>query len=136
LQELGASEIVTEVDELQGDFELILESVGGDSLAAAVKHIAQGGTIVVFGNSSTQPTPISFYDLAAHAGARIQSFVSYLSGPPESFAKDLALLARLVGDGKLHPSIGVEGDWRELGEHLKSLADRQVKGKMIFTLDK
>ncbi len=135
LQELGASELVTLVDELQGDFELILESVGGDSLAAAVKHIAQGGTIVVFGNSSTQPTPVSFYDLAGHAGARIQSFVSYLSGPPESFAKDLALLARLVSEGKLHPSIGFEGNWRELGDHLKALAGRQVKGKMIFKVD-
>lgn len=135
LDELGASELVTSVDELQGNFELILESVGGESLAAAVKHIAPGGTIVVFGNSSTQPTPVSFYDLAGHAGARIQSFVSYLSGPPESFGKDLAVLARLVSEGKLHPSIGSEASWRGLGDHLKELADRRIKGKMVFTVD-
>jgi len=135
LKALGVTELVTEVEDLRGHFELILESVGGASLAAAVKHIAPGGTIVMFGNSSAQQTSLSFYEMAAHAGARIQSFVSYLSGPPDSFGKDLALLARLVSEGKLHPYVDVEASWRELGRHLKDLANRRVKGKMVFIVD-
>ena len=32
LRELGAREVVTDLDELQGRYDLILESAGGDSL--------------------------------------------------------------------------------------------------------
>ena len=135
MKERGAAELVTGVDELKGNFDLILESVGGATLAAAIEHIAPGGTIVVFGNSSGQPTSISFYELAGHAGARIQSFVSYLSGPPESFGQDLAVLVRFVSEGKLHPSIGSETSWHELGQRMSELANRHVNGKMIFDVD-
>lgn len=135
LKELGATEIVTSLDDLQGDFDLILESVGGATLAAAIQHIALGGTIVVFGNSSGQSTPLSFRELAGHAGARIQSFISYLSGPPESFGADLAVMVRFISEGRLHPTIGSEASWHELWQHLGDLANRRVKGKMIFDVD-
>ncbi len=135
LQERGASELVTHLDDLNGQFHLILKSVGGSSLAAAVQHVAPGGTIVVFGNSSGEATPLSFFELAGHAGAKIQSFISYLSGPPESFATDLALLVGLIAADKLHPATGSETSWRELGQHLQELRNRRVVGKMIFHVD-
>lgn len=135
LQERGATELVTRLDDLNGNFDLILESVGGASLAAAIQHIAPEGTIVVYGNSSREPTPLSFFELAGHAGARIQSYVSYLSGPPESYGKDLALLVGLITADKLHPYIGSEASWRELGQRLNELSNRRVIGKMIFHVD-
>ena len=70
----GAEEIVEGIDKAQGNFALVLESAGGASLAAAIAHIEAKGTIVVFGNSSGDPTPFSFRDLAEHPNARIQGF--------------------------------------------------------------
>src|SRR2546425_510579 len=92
LQELGAAKVVTRLEDLGGLFDLILESVGGNMLATAIQHVAPNGTVVVFGNSSGESTSISFGDFAGHAGARLQSFFSFLSGTPESFGADLALL--------------------------------------------
>jgi NADPH:quinone reductase len=53
-------------DEVEGLYDVILESVGGASLAAAVQHIASHGIIVAFGNSSNEPTSISLYDFFGH----------------------------------------------------------------------
>jgi NADPH2:quinone reductase len=135
LTELGAAEVVSNLEELHGQFELILESVGGNMLAIALHAVAPNGTIVIFGNSSQASTPISFVDFAGHAGARIQSFFSFLSGTPESFGKDLALLVSLIASGQLHPQIGSETSWRNLDQTMPALRDRHIPGKAIFHID-
>ena len=60
LQELGASEVIQGIDKAQGRFGLILESAGGASLAQAIKLVEAKGVVVVYGNSSGEPTTISF----------------------------------------------------------------------------
>ena len=52
-----ASAVIMQIDQAQGLFDVILESVGGASLAAALQRIAPHGTQVVFGNSSGEDTP-------------------------------------------------------------------------------
>jgi NADPH2:quinone reductase len=130
----GAEEIVEGIDKVQGLFALILESAGGPSLAAAISHVEAKGTIVVFGNSSGEPTPFSFRDLAEHPNARIQGFSYFTSEAEERFAPDLALLVALVADGSLKPHI-VEHGWRELAEIGPQLRDRHIRGKAVFRID-
>jgi NADPH:quinone reductase len=130
----GTDAIVEGIDKVQGNFALILESAGGSSLAAAIAHIEAKGTIVVFGNSSGEPTPFSFRDLAEHPNARIQGFSYFTSEAEERFAPDLALLASLVADGSLKPHI-VEHSWRELAQIGPQLRDRQIRGKAVFHID-
>ncbi len=135
LQELGAAEVVTRLEDLSGLFDLILESVGGNMLATAIHHVAPTGTVVVFGNSSGESTSISFGDFAGRAGVRLQSYVSYLSGTPESYGEDLALLVSLIADGKLHPQIGSDRSWRELLQVIHDLRERHIPGKAVFHVD-
>jgi len=130
----GVDEIVEGVDKVQGNFALILESAGGPSLIAAIAHIEAKGTIVVFGNSSGEPTPFSFRDLAEHPNARIQGFSYFTSEAEERFAPDLALLVSLVADGSLKPHL-VEHSWRVLAQIGPQLRDRQIRGKAVFDID-
>jgi NADPH2:quinone reductase len=130
----GTDEIVDSVDKLEGLFALILEAAGGASLAAAIAHIEAKGTIVIFGNSSGQPTPLSFRDFAEHPNARVQSFSYFTSEPEERFAPDLALLASLVADGSLKPHL-VERSWRDLAVIGPQLRDRRIPGKAVFRVD-
>ena len=130
----GAEEIVEGIDKVQGRFALILESAGGSSLAAAIARIEAKGTIVIFGNSSGDPTPFSFRDLAEHPNARIQGFSYFTSEAEDRFAPDLALLAWLVADGSLKPHL-VEHSWRELAQIGPQLRDRQIRGKAVFHID-
>jgi NADPH:quinone reductase len=130
----GAVEIVDGIDRAEGRFSLILESAGGPSLAAAILHIEARGTIVIFGNSSGEPTPLSFRDFADHPNARIQSFSYFTSEPEDRFAPDLALLAALVGDVSLKPVLA-EHSWRDLAKVGPELRDRHIAGKAVFRID-
>jgi NADPH:quinone reductase-like Zn-dependent oxidoreductase len=130
----GADEIIEGIDKVQGLFGLILESAGGASLTAAIGHIEAKGTIVIFGNSSGEPTTISFRDFAERPNARIQSFSYFTSEPEERFAPDLALLASLVADGSLRPVLA-ERSWRDLAQIGPELRDRRIAGKAVFHID-
>ena len=130
----GAAEIVEGTDQAQGPFALILESAGGASLAAAIARIEARGTIVIFGNSSGEPTAISFRDFAEHANARIQSFSYFTSEAEDRFAPDLALLASLIGDGSLKPVLA-EHSWRDIAKVGPELRDRHIAGKAVFRID-
>lgn len=131
---LGVEEIVEGIDKAQGLFALILEAAGGASLAAAIAHVEPRGTIVIFGNSSGEPAPLSFRDFAEHPNARIQSFSYFISEPEERFAPDLALLVSLVADGSMKPHL-VERSWRNLAEIGPQLRDRRIHGKAVFHID-
>ncbi len=131
---LGAAEIIEGIDRAQGRFALILEAAGGASLAAAIVHVEAKGTIVVFGNSSGEPTPLSFRDFAERPNARLQSFSYFTSEAEERFAPDLALLVSLVADGSLKPHL-VERSWRDLVEIGPQLRDRRIAGKAVFHID-
>jgi NADPH:quinone reductase len=129
---LGATEVIEGIDNAQGRFALILESGGGASLAKAIKLVEPRGSVVVYGNSSAEPTTISFADFRGAANARLQSFSYFTSEAEERFAPDLALLVSLIADGSLKPQIGVERDWREILEVAPQLRDRRVAGKAVL----
>jgi len=130
----GIEEIIEGIDKTPGLFAVILEAAGGASLAAAIAHIEAKGTIVVFGNSSGEPTPLSFRDFAEHPNARIQSFSYFTSEAEERFAPDLALLVSLVAEGSLKPHL-VERSWRDLATIGPQLRDRRIPGKAVFRVD-
>ena len=94
--------------------------------------MAPGGTIVVYGNSSREDTPISFPNFAGHAGARLLAFFIYDSGTPASMGADLATLVSLVAAKKLTPEIGLEDSWHNLYPATAALRDRKVNGKAVF----
>src|SRR5947207_1161763 len=134
LRELGATDVVVGIEQAQGRFELILESAGGASLTAAIERIAARGTIVVYGNSSGEPTAINFRDFAEHQNAGIQAFHYFTSEPEERFGPDLAVLAGLIADGSLKPRIA-EYSWRDLSRIGPLLRDRQIPGKAVFHIE-
>ena len=132
LTALGASEVVEGIDNAIGRFALILESGGGASLAKAIQLVEARGTIVVFGNSSTESTTISFADFRGAPNSRIQSFSYFTSEPEERFGPDLALLVSLVADGSLKPQIGAERSWRDILQVAEQLRARRMAGKAVL----
>jgi NADPH:quinone reductase-like Zn-dependent oxidoreductase len=135
LRELGAHEVIQGIDHAQSRFGLILESAGGASLAHAIKLIEPRGTVVVYGNSSGEPTPVSFADFRPAPNSRVQSFSYFYSEAEDRFAPDLALLVSLIADGSLKPQIGIERSWSGFTEVAAQLRDRRVAGKAVFLID-
>jgi NADPH:quinone reductase-like Zn-dependent oxidoreductase len=132
LAELGAADVVVGIENAQGRFALVLESAGGASLAKAIELVEARGTIVVYGNSSTEPTTISFANFRGAPNSRIQSFSYFTSEAEERFAPDLSLLVSLIADGSLKPQIGVERNWRDILQVAEVLRGRKVAGKAVL----
>jgi NADPH:quinone reductase len=130
--ELGAAEVVVGIEQAQGRFGLILEAAGGASLTTAVRLVDAKGAVVVFGNSSGEPSTIAFADFRGGQNARLQSFFYFTNGPEEQFGADLALLVSLVADKSLTSQTGPERSWRELARVAEDLRDRRLGGKAVF----
>jgi NADPH:quinone reductase len=135
MKEFGAFDVIEGIDKAQGRFGLILESAGGASLAHAVKLVEAKGIVVVYGNSSGEPTTLSFADFRGAPNSRVQSFSYFYSESEDRFAPDLALLASLVADGSLKPQIGAERSWRDFTAVAGQLRDRRVAGKAVLLID-
>ena len=130
---LGAAHVVASVDTADGPFDLIAESVGGESLAGAVRAIAPDGTIVMLGASSGEPTPLSIYDfIGGHENARIQTYFSYSTHG--DIAADLRYLVDLVVAGTLVPTLGRVDDWTNIEQALAAVADRATTGKVVLRI--
>ena len=135
LREMGAAEVVEGIGGARGQFALILESGGGASLAKAIQLVEPKGTVVVYGNSSAEPTTVGFADFRGAANARVQTFSYFTSEAEDRFAPDLALLVSLVADGSLIPRIGAERTWRDLLAVAERLRERLVAGKAVLLVD-
>jgi NADPH:quinone reductase len=133
--ELGAAEVVQGIENAQGRFGLVLESAGGESLARAIQLVDAKGAVVVYGNSSGEPTTISFADFRGAQNSRVQSFHYFTSEAEDRFAPDLAVLVALIADGSLTPRIGVERSWRDIAQVAVQLRERAVPGKAVLLVD-
>ncbi|WP_217577926.1 zinc-binding dehydrogenase [Mesorhizobium sp. GbtcB19] len=133
LRALGAKQVVESIEVAEGPFSLITESVGGKSLADAIERVAPGGTIVMFGSSSGEPTPVSFRQFVpGHEGARLQTFAYYTSGPV--IGADIAALLDLVAAGRLETRVAMTMRWTDIGRALEALRQRSFSGKAVLTM--
>ena len=137
LGDLGAEEVTVGVEREGEPFDVVLESVGGPTLAAVLERLAPGGTAVSFGSTSGEETTFSASTLYGGApGARLYAFFVFdevaRSG---SGARDLATLATLVARGELDPQIDLEASWRDAADAVEALLDRRVAGKAVLRVE-
>ena len=132
LRELGADDVVSETAQLSGRFDLVLESVGGDTLARLMALLDRQGTLVMFGNSSNEVTSFDARDVYNDASVHIRGFELFHGGDP--FARDLGYLATLVADHKLDPQLAGELPWEAMSAAIERLRNRNVAGKVALTL--
>lgn len=133
LKALGASGVLADVAEATTGFDLVLESVGGGVLSAAIAATVPGGTVVVLGASSGEKAEINVYDFIGHEGARLQNYMSYAS--IDSDGADLTFLTDLVGAGTLNAEPGYITDWAELAATITQMRKRALPGgKAVLTI--
>jgi NADPH:quinone reductase-like Zn-dependent oxidoreductase len=137
LVELGAQEILHELQDTGSGFDAVVEGVGGASLAAALQRVSPGGTVVSF--ASSDPAPVSFGSRSFFArapGARLYGlFLFDQLARERSAAVDLSRLAELVASGRLDCSIGHESSWRQAPEAIAALMERRLAGKAVLHVD-
>jgi NADPH:quinone reductase-like Zn-dependent oxidoreductase len=132
LLELGAHAIVTDVRQARGPFEVVLDSVGGDSTQAAWRTLTPEGTFVWFGQASRTPSTLDFFDWTGGMNATLRKF-HYLE-PIDRIREDLSTLVDLTAAGRLTPEIGFIGDWTLTENAIEQLLARRLRGHAVLAL--
>ena len=133
LKELGADELITELTPEGDHFDLILESVGGASLGAALARVGWQGTVVAFGASSPEPTTFDVSTFYNRGGPKLYGLrVFHELAFHQSGVRDLTFLVGELAAGRLDPQIGLTGSLWDPDEALAALLGREVAGKAVL----
>jgi NADPH:quinone reductase-like Zn-dependent oxidoreductase len=130
LRALGAAHLAHDLEQARGPFDVVLESVGGPSLATALGKVGKGGRVIWFGQAGRRPATLDFFAYFEQTGATIRHF--HYEDDERPASEDLATLVRLVAQGRLHPEIGLTADWREAPKALADLRERRVRGNAVL----
>ncbi|HEY2049668.1 MAG TPA: zinc-binding dehydrogenase [Caulobacteraceae bacterium] len=136
VRQLGAEEVALGDTlagaEARGPFDLILDSVGGESLAAALGMLAPGGTCVLLGASAGERTTFDAPKFRI-GGTSLYGLVMGYEFRREPPAAGLADLLALVEAGKLRVMIGRRAPVSEVAQVADDLAMRRFVGKAVLT---
>jgi NADPH:quinone reductase len=134
LRGLGATDVV---ETFAGDFDLIIDGVGGATFGLAIEHVAAHGIVV---NIATQRDDeiVTFqaaqFDRAK--GARIYTLNLFDELACHAYgAGDLARLCALMAEGRLDGHIELETSWRDPAPALDALLERRIGGKAVLHVD-
>lgn len=134
LRGLGAADVV---ETFAGDFDLILDAVGGLTFGLAIEHVAARGIVVNIATQRDQEL-VTFhatrFDRAKGARIYTLNLFDELAGHAGA-GYDLARLCALMADERLDGQIELESSWRELSRALDALLDRRIGGKAVLHVD-
>src|SRR5690242_1760979 len=116
-----------------GPFWLIVDSLGGPALAAALGMLQPNGTCVTLGISDAATTTFESRNFFGTGGARLYGLTLFHElMSVERGGVGLRLLAELIAAGRLKPQIAVEANWSEVGTVARRLIDREFTGKAVL----
>lgn len=116
-----------------GPFHLILDSVGGSALGAALTMLHPGGTCVTFGVSEGSSVTFDSAAFFRPSGGTLYGMVLFDEmAKSESAATGLALLADLTNKRMLQPRVEIEAQWTEIAGIARQLLDRSFSGKAVL----
>jgi NADPH:quinone reductase len=133
MQQLGADRVVDAID---GQFDLLVDAVGGSTFAAAIEHVAARGVVVNVATGDSDET-ISFRAgrLDSSPGAAIYTLNLLDQLCRRDTAGDLSRLLLLMQQRKLVAPLELEASWRDVGRAIEALLTREISGKAVLRVD-
>jgi NADPH:quinone reductase len=131
---LGAAAVAEHLD---GDFDVIIDAVGGTTFGLAIEHLAARGVVV---NIAT-PDDQELVSFRAGRFDRAYGATIYTLNLPDELAAhaggaaDLTRLCALAADGRLDGQVELQCSWRQVGTAIDALLNRRVGGKIVLHMD-
>jgi NADPH:quinone reductase len=134
VRDTGAEALVHPGDgsPVDGEFDVVLDGIGGPMLGPLLDATARNGRMVVYGNSADAESTFrveAFYP----KGITIFGFRVFTSVPPAQAVKDMATLADQAAAGTLSVKVQATAPLAEALPLIADLYDRKVTGKVVLT---
>jgi NADPH:quinone reductase-like Zn-dependent oxidoreductase len=113
-------------------YDLVVDSVGGQSLASALAVLAKDGICVSLGVSAADETTFDVRTFFITGRTTLYGFILFAELEIEPAAIGLARLAELVAAGQLKPTISVEAPWTQIADVAQQLLNRSFPGKAVL----
>jgi NADPH:quinone reductase len=117
---------------VDGEFDVVLDGIGGPMLGPLLAATAANGRVVVYGNSADAESTFrveTFYG----KGVTIYGFRVFTSVPPAQVVKDMATLADQVASGALSVKVQATAPLADALPLIADLYARKVTGKVVLT---
>jgi NADPH:quinone reductase-like Zn-dependent oxidoreductase len=116
-----------------GPYHLILDSVGGSALSAALTMLQPNGTCVTFGVSEAPTTVFESGAFFRQGGVRLYGLILFHElRTVEQAGAGLAVLAAEIARGRLRPHIEIEAPWTDIAAIARRLIAREFVGKAVL----
>lgn len=137
LENCGAENVIvgaTREARDDGPYDVILDSLGGESLGDALAAVAPEGVVVSFGN--TIATEVTFDSRAFYltGGASLYGFIIFHEARRDPIARDLERLAELVREQQLVTRVDATFPFERIDDAVEVLRERRITGKVVVTL--
>jgi NADPH:quinone reductase-like Zn-dependent oxidoreductase len=134
IRELGAEALLHPGDgsPVDGEFDVVVDGIGGPMVGPLLDATAAGGRVVVYGNSADAESTFRverFYS----KGVTIYGFRVFTSVPPDQGVKDMANLADQAASGALSVKVQATAPLADALSLVRDLYDRKVTGKVVLT---
>jgi NADPH:quinone reductase len=117
---------------VDGEYDVVLDGIGGPMLGPLLDATARNGRVVVYGNSADAESSFrveSFYG----KGVTIHGFRVFTSVPPAQAVKDMATLADQAAAGALSVKVQAAAPLADALPLIADLYARKVTGKVVLT---
>lgn len=133
-RELGAEALIHPCDgsPVEGEFDVVLDSIGGPMFGPLLRATALRGRVVAFGNSADAESTFRVEDFYPKL-ITIYGFRVFQAVPPEQGVRDLAALADQVAAGHLKITVQATAPLTEALPLIRDLYDRKITGKAVIT---
>jgi NADPH:quinone reductase-like Zn-dependent oxidoreductase len=139
LKALGAHEVVLGADlasaKAHAPYHLIVDSVGGKSLGAALGLLGKTGTCVTLGASESAEAMFDLRTFFIPGRTTLYGLYLFQEIEVEHGTVGLRRLAAMVANGSLKPTISREASWGEIAKVAAALIDRSYPGKAVLHVD-
>jgi NADPH:quinone reductase-like Zn-dependent oxidoreductase len=133
MKRLGANSVADAID---GEFDLVVDAVGGSTFGAAIEHVAARGLVVNLATGGPDEV-VSFratrFDRAPSARIYTLNLLDELRA--SDTPGDLARLALLMQEQKLLAPVELEASWTHVGRAIDALLTREISGKAVLRVD-
>jgi NADPH:quinone reductase-like Zn-dependent oxidoreductase len=129
LVELGADEVVVDLDRVSSGLYAALDTVGGPALITAWNRLQPGGLLISIGRAAREDAVFEAYDTPMRDNLRLLCYNHV--GP---IVEDLSYLLDLVSRNELDTQIDWTGPWERVSEAIGLLKERKIRGKAVLSV--